>query len=199
VQLGGAIERGQRVAQIGGGDRAQRAGAPAVEPRRIDAARDRAHVELGDQLGARHAEARQRHRHVVGQRPVGEHHQHRVGLPTRRRVGARATRSCGELGQELAGPAGPLAAGVELEVALEVAAGLAGAADPGQREAEVVVRVGELRRGLTHPAQLGDRQLGLAAVVEEVAEVVAGLGLAGIVGQRLLVQRARASARSPAR
>src|ERR1051326_7639862 len=64
-----------------------------------------------------------------------------------------------------AGVAGPVAGGVELEVALEALARLGRAADLGEHDAEVVVRVRKLRRRGAHPAELGDRQLGLAEVL----------------------------------
>ena len=68
--------------------------------------------------------------------------------------------------------------------------GLRGAADLREHEAEVVVRVGELGRGGADPAQLGDREVGLAEVLEQVGEVVAGLGLRRVVLERALVELA---------
>ena len=53
------------------------------------------------------------------------------------------------------------------------------------------MRVGELGRGGAHAAQLGDRELGLAEVLEQVGEVVASLGLRRIVLERALVEPAR--------
>src|SRR5690606_7437909 len=82
-----------------------------------------------------------------------------------------------DLGQHVPGALGPLAATVEDEVARQVLAGLGHPADPGQEQAEVVVGVGELGRPGDHLPQLGDGQLGLAELPEQVAEVVARLGL----------------------
>src|SRR5689334_1503557 len=87
--------------------------------------------------------------------------------------------------------AGPVAGGVELEVALEALSRLGRTADLGEHDAEVVVRVRELGRRGTDPAQLRDRELGLAKVLEQVGEVVARLGLRGVVLERALVQTAR--------
>ena len=65
------------------------------------------------------------------------------------------------------------------------------AAELREHEAEVVVRVGEVGRGGADLAQLGDREVGLAEVLEQVGEVVAGLGLDRVVLERALVEPAR--------
>ena len=86
---------------------------------------------------------------------------------------------------------GPLAATVELEVAHQVVLRLHRAAHRRQHDAEVVVRVREVGRIHAHALELADRGLGLAEVLEDVRQVVAGLGLRRIVLERALVQPAR--------
>ena len=80
------------------------------------------------------------------------------------------------------------------QVLPEVVARLGDAAEAEQQEAEVVVGVGEGRVARADRAQLGDGQVGVAELVEQVGQVVARLGLI-----RLELEGALVGARAPPR
>ena len=70
------------------------------------------------------------------------------------------------------------------DVPLQMRARLRSAAQPLQRHRQVEVRVGEVGRDLQHAAKLGDRQLQVAFVQDQVRQVEARLRLIGVQRQR---------------